>query len=133
MFNNESILKSIARRVFPNLGAFSSDGVAKLGLWDAYISVGEGVAWMTIYFNTDMLFCIEVSKGRVKATYALPAIMERAGEKEYGTAQANSRRWRADGWSDVPAISVGIQKFFDNIDEFLEEEAKVYKILEETE
>lgn len=53
------------------------------------------------------------------------------GEKFYGTAWANSRCWRVGGWSDAPRVSVDIREFFDNIGEFLEEEAKVYKILEE--
>ena len=70
----------------------------------------------------------------MEATYALPAVMELGnGEKFYGTAWANSRRWRVDGWSDVSRVSEEIREFFDNIDEFLEEEAKVYKVLEESE
>lgn len=131
MLNNESVMKSITRRVFPDLGAFSR-GVAKFGEWDAVLSVGEDVAWLTVSHGRDVLFQIETQGGRVEATYALPAVMERGnGEKEYCTAWANSRRWRVDGWSDVPGVSMKIREFFDNIDEFLEEEAKVCKILEE--
>lgn len=134
MFNNESVMKSIARHVFPDLGAFSSDWVAKLGVWDAVFYAGRDAAWLTISHGQDALFRIETSGGRVEAVYALPAVMEREnGEKFYGTAWANSRRWRVDEWSDVPQVSKEIREFFDNIDEFLEEEAKVYKVLEESE
>jgi hypothetical protein len=133
MFNNESVMKSIARRVFPDLGAFSKDWVAKLGVWDAVFYAGRDAAWLTISHGQDVLFRIETHGGHVEATYALPAVMERGnGEKFYGTAWANSRRWRVDGWSDVPGVAQEIREFFDNIDEFLEEEAKVYKVLEET-
>lgn len=131
MFSSELVLKSIARRVFPNLEVSSSDWVTKLGVWDAVFYPGQDVAWLTISHGQDLLFHIEVKSDRVKATYALPAIMERGnGEKFYGTAWANSRHWRVGGWADVPTIATGIREFFDNIDEFLEEEAKVYKILE---
>ena len=130
MFNNESVLKSISRRVFPDMGAFSADGRARTGLWDAWLGVGDGVAWLTVGSGRDHLFRIEVRGSRVKATYALPAVMERAdGTKEHGTAWGNSRRWNVDGWSDVPEISARIRKFFDNTDEFLREEHRVYEIL----
>ena len=133
MFNNESVMKSIARRVFPDLGAFSKDWVAKLGVWDAVFYAGRDAAWLTISHGQDVLFRIETHGGHVEATYALPAVMERGnGEKFYGTAWANSRRWRVDGWPDVPGVAREIREFFDNIDEFLEEEAKVYNVLEET-
>lgn len=128
----KNILKSITRRVFPDLGAFSSDGHAKLGVWDAVFYAGRDAAWLTISYDQDVLFRIETRGGRVEAVYALPVVMERGnGEKFYGTAWANSRRWRVDGWEDVPRVSVEIKEFFDNIDEFLEEEAKVYRALEE--
>lgn len=131
MFNNESVMKSIARRVFPDLGAFSP-GVARLGEWDVALRADRDAAWLTVSHGRDPLFQIEVRGGRVEATYALPAVMELGnGEKEYGTAWANSRRWCVGGWPDVPRVSVEIREFFDNIDEFLEEEAKVYKILGE--
>lgn len=131
MFNNELVLKSITRRVFPDLGSFSSDGAAKLGLWDVVLNVADGVAWLTVSHGRDLLFNIKVCGNRVEATYALPAVLERAdGEMEYGTAWANSRRWSVAGLEDVPGISVNISEFFENIDEFLEEEAKVYKVLE---
>ena len=133
MFNNESVMKSIARHVFPDMGAFSKDGVAKLGVWDTILHVGRDAAWLTISHGQDVLFRIETRGGCVEATYALPAVMERGnGEKFYGTAWANSRRWRVGGWSDIPQVSTEIREFFDNIDEFLEEEAKVYKALGES-
>ena len=134
MFNNESVMKSIARRVFPDLGAFSQDWVAKLGVWDAVFYAGRDAAWLTISHGQDVLFRIKTHGGRVEAAYALPAVMERPnGEKFYGTVWARSRRWHVDGWSDVPRVSVEIREFFDNTDEFVEEEAKVYKILEGSE
>lgn len=74
-----------------------------------------------------------VSESRVEAMYALPAVMERAnGEKFRSTAWANFRRWRVEGWSDVPRVSIEIVGFFSNLNELLEEYAKVYKILEES-
>ena len=134
MFNNESVMKSIARQVFPAMGAFSKDGVAKLGDRDAVLHVSRDAVWLTISHGQDVLFRIELRGGCVEAVYALPAVMERGnGEKSYGTAWANSRRWRVGGWSDVPRVSTEIRGFFDNIDEFLEEETRVYKALEESE
>lgn len=134
MFNNESVMKSIARRVFPDPGAFSKDWVAKLGEWDAVLNAGRDATWLTIGHGQDVLFRIETRGDRVEAAYALPAVMERGnGEKFHGTAWANSRRWRVDGWPDVPRVSTEIREFFGNIDEFLEEEAKVYKALGESE
>lgn len=56
MFNNESALKSIACRVFPDLGAFSSDWVAKLGVWDAVFYTGQDAAWRTVSHSQDALF-----------------------------------------------------------------------------
>ena len=134
MFNSESVLKSIARRVFPCMGAFSSDGEARVGLWDARLSVGQKTAWLTVSDGLDMLFQIRVQGTSVEATYALPAVMERSdGEKEYGTAWANSRRWCVGGWVDASEVSAEIREFFHNIDEFLEAEAEVYKSLERDE
>ena len=131
MFDNESVLKSIARHVFPAMGSFS-DGVAKLGQWDVYLVVGDGVAWLTVQLGLDALFRIEVRGECVRAVYALPAVMEGAnGEKSYGTAWAGSRRWRVGGRSDVSRASAEICEFFDNTDEFLEEEAKVYRIIDD--
>lgn len=133
MFNNESVLKSIARRVFPNMGVFASDGVAKLGPWRACLQRGDGPAWLTVSCGRDLLFRIEVRGPRVEATYALPAVMERAdGGREYGTVWAESRHWRVDEWARVPEISARIRGFFDNTEEFCKEEAKVYRILEES-
>ena len=112
------------------MGAFSTDGRSRVGLWDACLSAGDGVAWLTVSLGRDNLFRVEVRGSRVKATYALPAVMERGdGEKEQGTAWGNSRRWNVNGWSDVPEISAGIRKFFDNTDEFLAEERRVHEIL----
>lgn len=51
---------------------------------------------------------------------------------EFGTAWAGFRRWKVRGWSDVAQVSAGIRNFFDNTDEFLKEEAKVYKILDDS-
>ena len=134
MFNNESILKSIARRVFPEMGKFSSGGVAKLGTWDVVFSSGRNAAGFTVSCGQDRLFRIEVRGPRVEATYALPAIIELGdGSREFGTEWANSRRWRVEGWSDIPKVSTEIREFFNNYDEYLEEEAKVYKILERAE
>lgn len=130
MFNNESVLKSIARRVFPAMKAFAPNGHAELGVWDACLSVGNRAAWLTISNDRDLLFCIKAQGDRVEATYALPAVMERAGEKEYGTAWASSRRWNVNGWSDVPLAAAGIRKFFENDEEFHEEEVRVHEILE---
>lgn len=131
MLNNESIIKSIARRVFPGMSKFS-DGVAKLGLWDVYLVVGDETAWLTVQLGIDVLFQIEVRDGHVKAKYALPAIMELSGgEKRYGTMWANSRCWDVDGRSSVLLIATDIREFFDNIEEFCRKEAEVYKILEE--
>lgn len=127
MFNNESVLKCIARRVFPNMGAFSSDGITRIDSWDACLSVDEGAAWLTVSLGRDHLFRIEVRGSRVQATYALPAVV---GLGEFGTAWAGSRCWRVGGWDEVPEVSAGIRKFFDNDDEYLEEEARVYEILE---
>ena len=129
MFNNESVLKSIARRVFPEMGTFSADGTTHIGLWDAVLHVEPEVAWLTVSLGQDLLFQIETRGGHVKATYALPAVMTRAdGEVEYGTRWANSRQWRVNEWSDVTRIP--IKEFFENLDEFIEEEKKVHKIID---
>lgn len=131
MLNNELVLKAISRHVFPNMGVFSADGRTRIGLRDVCLSTGDGVAWLTVSLGRDHLFQIEVRGSRVKAAYALPAVMERGdGEREYGTAFANSRCWRVHRWSDVAQVYDEIQEFFENTDEFLEEEAKVEKILE---
>lgn len=73
MFDNASLVKSIARRVFPDMGAFSF-GTARIGLWDACLGVGEGAAWLTVSLGQDHLFRIEVRGSCVEATYALPAV-----------------------------------------------------------
>jgi hypothetical protein len=130
MFNNESVLKSIARRVFPDMGTFSSGGEAGIGLWDARLSVGGGVAWLTVGLGRDELFEIRVQGSRVEAVYAVPAVVEYGdGKRGYGTAWADSRRWKCD-WVDVPRVSADIREFFNNTDEFLNEAAKVRRILE---
>lgn len=125
MFNNESVLKSVGRQVFPDMGLFSEYGRADVGQWSAHLCVGDEAAWLTVSIGRDFLFQIEVRGPRVEATYALPVVV--AGE--YGTAWASSRRWRVGGWSDIPKVSAEIREFFDNEDEYLEEETKVYKIL----
>ena len=132
MFSSELVLKAIGRRVFPGMGTFSADGRARIGLWDVCLSVGDEAAWLTVSLDQDHLFQIEVWGGRVEATYALPAVVELGnGEKEYGTAWANSRCWQVGEWSDIPVVSICIQEFFSNIEEFCGEEAKVYKAIEE--
>ena len=132
MFDNESIVKSIARRVFPGMGKFC-DGTAKLGQWGVYLTGADKAAWLTVKLGLDVLFQIEAGGGRVVARYALPAIMELSnGEKEYGTAWAGSRHWRVDGWADVSSAAADIRRFFNNTDRLFEEEyEKVRKILEE--
>lgn len=133
MFNNESVVKSIARRVFPDLGAFSPDRVAKLGSWDVVLSTNSDAAWLTVSNGQDVLFRIETRGGRVEATYALPTVMEYGdGKRKYGTAWANSYRWNVTSWADVPRVSADINEFFNNIDEFIREEAKVYRALAES-
>lgn len=130
MFNNELIVKSIARRVFPGMGKFSY-GVAKLNVWDVYLSVTDEVTWLTVKLGLDVLFQIEAQDGYVVARYALPAVVELGdGEKTYGTMWANSHRWHVDGWSSIPSVAADIRKFFNNDEEFYREEAEVYKILE---
>lgn len=128
MFNNESLVKSIARRVFPDMGVLSS-GVAEIGLRDACLSVGRGVAWLTVSLGQDHLFQIRVQGSRVEALYALPIVVDDGDSPRYGTAWANSRRWVVTGWADVPGVSADIREFFNNADEFYAEEAKVYEIL----
>lgn len=108
----KNILESIARHVFPGLGAFSSDGHAELGEWDVWVSEKPGCAVLTVAYNQGVLFQIMASLGRVEAAYALPV---ENGEKGYGTEWARSRRWM-DGWSDVPQISAEIREFFNNLD-----------------
>lgn len=130
MLENKQLAVAIARHVFPGMGPFS-EGLAKLGPWDVYLVEGNGVAWLTVQLGLDVLFRIEVRGGYVEARYALPAVIELgSGERRYGTAWANSRRWHVKGWSDVLRYRTEIKEFFNNIDEFLEEEANVYKILE---
>lgn len=132
MFNNESIVKSIARRVFPGMGPFS-DGLAKLGQWDAYLAVADEATWLTVKLGLDVLFRIEARDGHVEAWYALPAVAELGnGEKRYSTAWAGSRRWRVDGWSDIFSAAASIRKLFNNYEEFCQVETKVRKILEES-
>lgn len=131
MFDNESVLESIARRVFPDMGSFSEYGRADVGPWSAHLCVGDEAAWLTVGLGQDFLFQIETRGSHVKATYALPVAVTTAdGTVRYGTAWASSRQWRVDGWSDVTQVSVEIQKFFDNLDEFIEREEKVYKIID---
>lgn len=131
MFNNESILKSIARRVFPDMGAFSANGRARVGSWNADLCVGDEAAWLTVGLGRDFLFRIEVRGSRVSATYALPAVVTRAdGAVDHSTEWANSRQWCVDGWPDVARASIEIKKFFDNLDEFLEAEKRVYEIID---
>lgn len=131
MFNSELVLKAISRRVFPDMGAFSAGGEARIGLWEVHLSVGSGVAWLTVSQDLNPLFRIEVRGSRVKATYALPAVVVLGnGEREYGTEWANSRNWQMRGWSDVALTSIEIREFFDNIEEFLREEGRVYEVLE---
>ena len=131
MFDNESIVKSVARQVFPNMGKFYG-GVAKLGQWGVYLTVADKVTWLTVKLGLDMLFQIEAQGGRVAARYALPVVVELGnGEKKYGTAWANSRRWCVNGWVDVPSVAADIRKFFDNTNGLFEkEDEKVHKILE---
>ena len=132
MFNNESVMKSIARHVFPDLGAFSADGHAELGDRDVVLHTGRGATWLTVSHGRDELFRIETRGGRVEAVYALPAVMEMAnGEKFHGTAWANSRRWHVGGWGDIPRVSKEIREFFDNDEEWDREEAGVRKTPEE--
>lgn len=132
MFDNASLVKSIARRVFPDMGAFSS-GTARIGLWDARLGVGEGAAWLTVSLGQDHLFQIKVRGSCVEATYALPTTMECGdGRRKYGTAWANSHRWDVTSCTNVPEISADIEEFFNNIDEFIREEAKVYRALAES-
>lgn len=126
MFNNESVLKSIGRRVFPDMGPFSEYGRARVGLWNAHLCVGDEAAWLTVSIGRDFLFQIEARGSQIEATYALPVVV--AGE--YGTAWSNSRRWHVDGWPDIMEVSTEIREFFDNEDEYLEREAEVYKVLE---
>lgn len=77
----------------------------------------------------DRLFQIEVRGSHVRAVYALPAVVElRDGGREFGTEWANSRRWRVEEWADVLKVPAEIREFFNN--EYSEEEAKVYEILE---
>lgn len=132
MFDSELLVKSIARRVFLNMGEFSS-GTARIGLLDARLGVGEGAAWLTVSLGQDHLFQIEVRGSCVEATYALPTVMEYGdGKRGYGTAWANSYRWNVTSWADVPGISADIDEFFNNIDEFIREEARVYRALAES-
>lgn len=124
-----NILKSIAHQVFPTMTAIGGDGRAELGEWGAELTTSRDAAWLTVSHGRDVLFRVGVNRDRVEAVYALPAVMERGdGEKFYGTAWANSRRWMV-----TDDVSREIREFFDNIDEFLEEEAKVYKALGESE
>ena len=130
MLSNESIVKCIARRVFPSMGKFSN-GTAKLGMWEVDLVVVDEAAWLTVKLGPNVLFQIEARGRCVKARYALPAVMESSnGEMGYGTMWANSRRWDVDGWSDIPSVAVDIRKFFNNDEEFYREEVEVYKILE---
>ena len=110
------------------------DGVAKLGQWDVYLTAADEVAWLTVKLGLDVLFQIEARGGRVAAKYALPAVVTVGnGEKEYGTAWADSRRWHVSGWADVPSVAADTREFFNDTDGLFEEEAeKVHKILEES-
>lgn len=85
MLNNGSVLKFIARRVFPGLGKFSPDGVAPLGLRDVTLKTWGKVGWLTVSHGRDLLFQVEGTC--VKARYALPTVVQlSSGELEYGTA-----------------------------------------------
>lgn len=87
MFNNESVLKLIAMRVFPGLGKFSPDGVAQLSLWDVTLKLWGKVGWLTVSHGQDLLFQVEVIGTHIKARYALPAAAKLpSGELEYRTA-----------------------------------------------
>lgn len=130
MLNNELIVKSIARRVFPGMGKFSY-GMAKLNVWDVYLSVTDEVTWLTVKLGLDVLFQIEARDGYVVARYALPVVVELAnGEKRYSTMWAGFHRWHVDGWSDIPSVAADIREFFDN--DFDLHEKEVYKILEKS-
>lgn len=130
MLNNESVLKFIARRVFPGLGEFSSDGVAQLGLWDVTLKLWGKVGWLTVSHGQDLLFQIEVKGTRTKARYALPAVAKLpSGELEYRTAWVKEREWLVEGWVDADFAALRIGEFFRNLDEFIREENRVYKII----
>ena len=62
----------------------------------------------------------------MKATYALPTVVGYGGD---GYAWINSRCWDV---TDVWGVSVGIQGFLNNIDEFLGEGAKVCRVIKES-
>ena len=126
MFNNESVLKPIARRVFPDMGMFSSGGEAKIGLRGARLSVGKGVAWLTVSLGPDKLFEIKAQGSRAGAVWAIPAVVG-YGSGGYGAAWTDSRCWNV---ADVLGVSASIREFFNNTDEFLNEGAGVYRILE---
>lgn len=129
MRNNELVVKSITRWVFPNMSTFSA-GVAKLGVWDVYLSIADETTWLTVKLGLDVLFQIEACGGYVTARYALPVIVKLGnGEKRYGTAWADSRRWRVGEWSDISSVAAGIREFFNNTNELFEEEEE--KILKE--
>lgn len=129
MFNNESVVKSIAGRVFPGMSKFS-DGVAKLDVWDVYLTITDEITWLTVELGFDVLFQIEACGGYVTARYALPVIVKLGnGEKRYGTAWAGSRCWCVGGWSDISPVATSIREFFNNTNELFEEEEE--KILKE--
>ena len=130
MLNNESVLKFIARRVFPGLGKFSPDGVAQLGLWDVTLKLWGKVGWLTVSHGQDLLFQIEVSGTLIKARYALPVAAKLpSGELKYKTAWVKEREWRAEGWVDADFVALLIGEFFRNLDEFIKAENEVYKII----
>ena len=62
MLDNAHLVKSVARGAFPGVGVFSSDWRAKMGQWDAYITTGKDVAWLTVRSGRDLL---EARKGFV--------------------------------------------------------------------
>lgn len=130
MFNNETLLKFIARRVFPGVGKFSPDGVAQLGLWDVTLKTCGNVGWLTVSRGRDSLFQVEVEGTRVKARYALPTVVQLSShELGYGTAWAKERMWHVEGWVDADLAALFIGEFFRNFDEFIKEEDRVYKII----
>ena len=130
MFNNESVLKFIASRVFPSMEEFSPDGNSRLGLWDITLKVGDDGAWLTVSYKKDSLFQIEVCGVYVKARYALPVVVElSSGELEYGTSWAVEREWRVGRGVDASDVATNIGFLFNNIEEFLEAEAEVYKTI----
>lgn len=92
MLDNIKFVKVVARWVFPDMGAFSHDLWSKIGQWGAYITTGKDAVWFTVRSGRDLLYSLEASKGVIKASYALPAVLDLGDSVfEYGTKLANSR------------------------------------------